>query len=227
MFELLFQNMTTACFTISKQGMTLETVTTQNILIKVDLPKECFEEYIFDEDEPLHIGLGIHINHFFKTVKNKTSIEFSIKQPYVFDIKVASKTDNCMVSLSANIESVQNIAPEMVERYDTPPVEIVNTDLSKMCRSFKAQVYVTKKCGQLEFSCTLEHIYKKNFLFGKAVPDDISLFHQNYNADQFARISKAASFVNQPIKVYAEESKPLLFDCSSEIGNMKVFMMVG
>lgn len=224
LFELLFQNMTTACFTIDKTGILLETITTQNILLKVNLPAECFEEYVFEGDGPMHIGLGIHINQFFKTVKNKTSIEFSIKQPYIFDIKVASKTDNCVVSLSANIEAVQNIAPEMVEKYISEPVEIMNTDLSKMCRSFKAQVFVTKKCSQLEFSCTLENIYKKNFLFGKESSDDIGLFHQSYNADQFSRISKVSSFINQPVKVYAEEGKPLLFDCSSEIGTIKVFM---
>ena len=45
LFEVIFQNMTTADFTIDKTGMFLEHITTQNLLISVFLPAENFEEY--------------------------------------------------------------------------------------------------------------------------------------------------------------------------------------
>ena len=223
LFEILFQNMTTACFTINDTGMFLESTTTQNTLFKLSLPKELFDEYKF-EGEEIHIGLGAHINQFFKTIKSKTVIEFSITQPFIFDVKVVSKNDNCVMMISANIENVQNIAPEALDIYVKEPINIASTDFSKMCRAFKTQVYVTKNENQMEFSCAIEHIYKKNFVFGKANSDDKNLFHQNYSAEQFLRICKISSFVNQPIKVYAEEGKQLLFACESEIGVLQVFL---
>lgn len=82
LFEIIFLNMTTADFTIDKTGMFLEHLTTQNILIYVFLPAENFEEYMFDEEEPIHVGLGQHINkEFFKSIKNKDVITMSITKP--------------------------------------------------------------------------------------------------------------------------------------------------
>jgi hypothetical protein len=228
LFELLFHNMTTSCFKIDKDGMHLEYLTTQNIFIKLDLPAASFDEYIFDDPEPVFIGIGHYANKFLKTVKNKTQITFSITQPYVFDIEIGStdpSSNDCVISFSANIESVQNIASTPMQTYTEKGVEISTSNMSKLCRMFQSNLFfVTKKCGQLKFGCDVEPIFKKCFLFGKKDLGDTSMFHQDYRVDQLKRINKIPSFSSENIVAYAEEGKPLMFDCKSEIGSLKVYM---
>jgi hypothetical protein len=225
LFELLFHNMTTACFTIDKQGITLKTTTAQNITIDLFLPADKFDEYVFEGIEPIHVGLGNHVKQFFKTVKNKTVVQFSITKPYVFDIEITSQLDDCIVGLSANIANIQNIAAPDIKEYTVTPISIVNTNFSKMCRSFKSPTfYLTKKDGQLEFGCMMTDIYKKTFKFGKNNPTDISLFHQQYRTDQFVRIIKMASFSSGSVLIYAENDLPLAFESTCEIGTIKIYI---
>ena len=113
LFEVIFQNMTTADFTIDKTGMFLEQLTTQNLLISVFLPAENFEEYVFDEDEPIHVGLGQHINkEFFKSVKNKDIITMSITKQHVFDFEKRIEANDSVQTLSVE-HHTQNITPDV------------------------------------------------------------------------------------------------------------------
>lgn len=225
LFEVLFQNMTTVCFTIDKKGLFLEHLTTQNIIISVFLPAENFEEYIFDEDEPIYIGLGSHINkEFFKYVKNKDIVIFSITKDYIFDFEKKSEVDDCVQALAVSIENIQNITPINHAKYDTLPVKISSINFNQMCRSFNSPMLnVTKTNGQIIFSFETG-ISTKSLKFGKENNSDNLLSHQSYYSDQFSRISKISSFISEPIEVYAEDSLPLYLRCTSLIGTMNVFI---
>lgn len=226
LFEVLFQNMTTACFTITENKMALEARTTQNVLISVNLPATCFEEYIFNETEPIHIGLGSHINQFFKSVKNKSTITFTMSKPFIFDIEIGSPIDDYVVSLSAVIESMQNIAPTIHEKYNSKAIPVSGTNFNQICKAFKSPILnITKKNGQLQFSFEVSGISTKTLSFGKKNLQDTNLFHQAFHSDQFSRIGKISSFVSEPIMIFAEGNKSLFLNCVSDIGTMKVFML--
>lgn len=222
LFELLFNNMTTVSLTIDQTGITLKTVTSQNITFNVDLPADKFDEYTFDGVEPIHIGLGNKVKKFFKTVKNKSLVEFSIVDPFLFDIKVTSLDNNCKSCLSVTIATVQNIAPFDSIDYTVQPISVPNTNFSKMCRSFITPTfYISKTNGELEFGSTMADIFKETFKFGPVVPTDMSLFHQQYRTDQIIRIIKMSSLVSKHIMIYAEQGLPLLIKSISEIGTIK------
>lgn len=225
LFEVIFQNMTTADFTISKTGMFLEHLTTQNLLISVFLPAEKFEEYVFDEEEPIHVGLGQHISkEFFKSVKNKDVITMSITKPHTFDFEKRSD-DDTVQSLSVSIEDTQNITPMEHETYASNPVLIAHNIYTDWCKSISntTTIEATKNMGQIQFLFDTGRSVK-TLKKGKEDKNDIELVHQQYYSDQFTRISKMSSFVSEPIEVRLERDKPLHFLCKSPIGTMKIFM---
>lgn len=223
LFEVIFQNMTTACFTIDKKGMFLEQTTTQNLLITVFLPAESFEEYSFTEDEPIHIGLSSHINkEFFKYVKNKDTVIMSITKPFLFDFEKKGE-DNSQI-LSVSIENIQNITPINHEEFSSDPVRISSVNFNQMCRSFNTPTLtVTKRNGQIFFSFETG-ISTKTLIFGKENTSDKSMSHHTYYSDQFNRINKISSFIDDALEVRAEDEKPLFLNCNSSIGWMKVFI---
>lgn len=225
LFEVLFQNMTTVCFTIDKKGLFLEHLTTQNLIISVFLPAENFEEYIFDEKEPIYIGLGSHINkEFFKYVKNKDTVILSITKDFIFDFEKRSEIDDCVQSLAVSIENIQNITPINHDKYEASPVTICSINFNQMCRSFNSPTLnVTRSNGQITFSFETG-ISTKSLQFGKLNNSDSSLSYQTYYSDQFSRINKISSFISEPIEVYAENSLPLYLHCKSSIGIMKVYI---
>jgi len=225
LFEVIFQNMTTADFTIDKSGMFLEHLTTQKLLISVFLPAENFEEYIFDEEEPIHVGLGQHINkEFFKSVKNKDIITMSITKPYTFDFEKRTDDDSVQ-SLSVIIEDTQNITPIKHETFDSKPVMIAHNIYTDWCKSISntTTIVVTKNMGQIQFLFETGRS-TKTLKSGKEDKNDIELVYQQYYSEQFTRISKISSFVSGPIDVRLEGDKPLYFFCQSPIGTMKIFM---
>lgn len=225
LFEVIFQNMTTADFTIDKTGMFLEHLTTQNLLISVFLPAEKFDEYIFNEKEPIHIGLGPHINkEFFKSVKNKDVITMSITKPFTFDFE--KRTDDDSVhSLSVSIKDTQNITPIEHDTFKSKPVLIAHNIYTDWCKSISntTTIDVTKNKGQIQFLFDTGRSIK-TLKSGKEDTNDMALVHQQFYSEQFTRISKMSSFVSEPIEIRLEADKPLYFLCKSPIGTMKIFM---
>lgn len=224
LFEILFQNMTTVCFTINKTGLYLETITTQNVLISLELPAQNFDNYVFDEIEPLHIGLGSIISkQFFNSVKNKDIVTFEIKKPYIFEC-IKQSEDYCVHTLAVSIEEIQNITPQEHDQYSTSPINIEKTTFNQMCRSFTTpDIAVTQKNKQIHFIFETG-ISTKTLTFGEYDKNDITLVHQSYVTDQITRIKKIAAFINKPIQVFVEKDKPLHFLCTSDIGVLKIFI---
>jgi hypothetical protein len=230
LFEIIFQNMTTADFTIDKTGMFLERLTTLNLLFSVFLPAENFEEYEFDGDEPIHVGLGQHINkEFFKSVKNKDVITMSINKDFIFDFEKNIETDDCIQSLAVSFLNTQNITPIEHDVYTSKHVPITHNIYTDWCKSINSSVSntssisVTKSDGQIEFLFDTGRSVKK-LLSGKKDKNDIELVHQQFYTEQFTRINKISSFVSEPIEIRLESNKPLYLLCKSPIGTMKIFM---
>lgn len=224
-FDLLFQNTTTACFVIDARGIRSENITSQETLIKVDLPRNLFDEYTFTFDEPQYVGLGSHVNSFFKSVKNKNRLVFRIDKPFILDIDIQSNNEDVMVSLSVNMEIIQNIASSDYGAYQSSPILISSSSFSQMCKSFKQQyVNVTKRDAQVSFSCGITNISNKKITFGKLNADDKTLYHNTFKSDQFTRLSKMATFSDGDIELYVEQQKPVKLVAASIMGTMCVYV---
>lgn len=225
LFEVLFQNMITARLTIDKKGIFLEEYTNQNILISVFLPAEKFEEFTFNDDEPIHLGLGNHINkEFFKSIKNKDVIIMTINNPYVFEFEKRNNNDESVQTLSTKTESIQNITPMNHPEFTSLPIKIKSSDFNQTCKSFNAPTLtVTKDKGCINFSFDTGRSIK-TLKSGKEDLTNLALIHQTYYDEQFTRINKISSFVTEPIEVFMEADKPLYLLCKSSIGNMKIFI---
>ncbi|ASZ85094.1 114L [Cherax quadricarinatus iridovirus] len=240
LFEFLFQNMTTADFTIDETGMHLENLTTQNILISLFLPAENFTEYTFTYKEPIHIGLANHINkEFFKSVKNKDKIIMSITKPYVFDLEKmtekqpAKKNKNVediptpvpiVHSLSVHVEETQNIIPNECDDLESDPVLLPSSSFVDWCKSISNTnlINVTKSFGQIKFQFdTCRSV--KTLKFGEENQSDVESVYHQFTSEQFSRISKINSFVTEHIQVKFEPRKPLYFMCKSSVGHVKIF----
>jgi len=225
LFEVIFQNMTTACFTIDKKGMFMENRTTQNILFTIFLPASSFQEYVYDFDEPKYIGLNSHINkEFFKHIKHKDVFSMKMSKPFIFDFEKNTE-DNVKLILSVSIENIQNIKPMNLLVYTTPSIPLSSANFNQICRSFNSipVISLTKCTGQLTFSFETG-ITTKTMVFGKEQPIESDMIHFMYYADQFVRINKISSFVTDPIEVRMEANKPLYFYCNSVVGLMKIFI---
>lgn len=224
LFEVLFSNISTVCITISKEGISSETITTNNSLICVDLPASSFEEYIFTFTEPQHIGLGSHINNgFFKSLKNKTCVTLKITKPYILD--VSAEDDGCSISYSAVVISTQNISPAPIYKYDNEGIDISCSNFNSMCKSFSKSnsLDVTKTNGQLLFSFQLVGIASRTLTFGSKCETDKSLYYQQFKSDAFIRVGKLASFADN-IQLFVQSDLPLLILGTSVLGMVKIFM---
>jgi hypothetical protein len=226
LFEVLFQNMTSVCFSICKEGLRLQHRTTQNIIIDVFLPAQNFDEYIFDEEEPMYVGLGININkEFFKFVKNKDVITMKIchkTKPFVFEFE--RRSDNRQEVWEGSIETIQNITPLDHDKYSVNSVKISAADFSQLCSSFTTStINIVKSCGQIVVSNDTG-ISKKTSMFGEKNSDDLELFSQICSSEQFSRISKLRSFVNEPIDAFIETGKPIHLKCKSNVGIVNIYI---
>lgn len=232
LFELLFNNLKTVCFTIDKDGIHLKSTTTLNLIIEVDLNANQFDEYKFDFDEPLHIGLESYISKSFKTMKNKNIVTLSILNPGLLVIGIKSSgADKFEYDLEVVTESVQNVSLAPLHSYSsTSQTQIPASRFSDMCKLIKtiSEFTVTKERGILKFACRTPDIYAENFKFGEEDPKDTNLVHHIHKSDQLFRISKIVSFSCDPSKVvdvYAEKDKPLMISSTSEIGVIKVYFL--
>lgn len=222
LFEVLFSNTTTVCLTLSKDGICSETTTTNNSLICVQLPATCFDEYAFTFDEPQHIGLGSHINGFFKSLKNKTRVTLGMTKPCTLDI--SADDDGCSIAYSAAVICAQNISPAPTYSYGKEGICISCANFNSMCKSFSKSnsLDVSKRDGQLAFSFELVGIASKTLSFGQKEKDS-SLYYQQFKSDAFVRVGKLASFAEK-IRLFVESDLPLLIEATSPLGVVKIFM---
>lgn len=222
LFEVLFSNTTTVCLTIAKDGICSETATTNNSLICVNLPASCFDEYAFTFPEPQHIGLGSHINGFFKSLKNKTSVTLGITKPCTLDI--GAEDDGCSIAYSAAVICAQNISPAPTYEYEKDGIAVSCANFNAMCKSFSKSnaLDVLKRDGQLSFAFELVGIASKTLSFGDKTSDS-SLYYQQFKSDAFVRVGKLASFAEK-ICLFVECDLPLLIEATSPLGVVKIYM---
>lgn len=227
LFDVLFSNTQDVTLTISKSGIESEITTINDVNICVSLPADKFESYEFTFDEPIYIGLGSHVNAFFKSLKNKTVVTLSITKPYTLDVCLTC--DDCSITYSASYICAQNISPTQGCEYDASRSFSVSSSMfNSMCKSFSKTdtVAATKSEGQLSFSFELAGIASKTLTFGHRDPTQQASYFCRFKSDSFVRIGKLSSFATKPIKICAENNKPLMIHAESTLGMVKVAMSI-
>lgn len=234
LFELLFHNMMPVCFVIDARGFHFKTPTSQNVVINVHCPADKFTSFEFNANEPIHMGLGLHINHFFKTAKTMSEAKFFITDQdlnIVFSpgkqIEKKIFDDHCVTTMSTKIETIQNVgmACENECEETTPSCRIMPVNFSKLCRSMKQHyVDVTYKNGTLEFNSTVDAIFSKKTRFGTYDSSNLTLVHQQHAVDHFVRVMKIASLARDHITVYMNPDRPMTLYCESEIGTIHIYL---
>ena len=225
LFDVLFSNTQDVVLTISKSGIESELTTINDVNICASLPAEKFEAYEFTFDEPLYIGLGSHVNTFFKSLKNKTVVTLSITKQYILDVCLTC--DDCSITYSAAYICSQNICPVPKCEYAmTRAVSVSTSMFNTMCKSFAktTTVLASKLEGQLSFSFELPEIASKKLTFGNKDISQKSVYFCRFKSDSFVRIGKLSSFASKPIRICAEVDKPLMILTESTLGTVKASM---
>lgn len=223
LMEVLFSNSQDIVLNISKEGITSEFITVNDARIFVKLKAEGFDEYRFTFPEPIHVGLGSHVNSFFKTLKNNTNVTMNIDKPYVLDLSISG--DDCTVKYSASFICAQNISPDLLIQYHTEKFfSVSSSTFNSMCKSFSKspEITVSRVDGELSFSFALTGIASKSIMFGTKDITDKCRFFQEYKSDIFIRIGKLSSFT-KIIKIFAMDNI-LIIEAESQLGILKVFL---
>ncbi|KAH3896063.1 hypothetical protein DPMN_020236 [Dreissena polymorpha] len=223
------------CFTIDKDGIHLKSLTTINLMIEVDLHASNFDEYRFEFDEPLHVGIESYISKSFKIMKNKNIVTLSITKPGELIIGVKSKHKEAFsYDLLVITEIVQNVSSPPLYTYSDDSATAISTSLfSDMCKLIKSNAFcheftVTKEHGTAKFSYITPDLVTERFTFGQEDVLNSMLVHNCYKSDQLFRITKIVSFSQDSsriVNVYIEKDKPLLITSKSELGIIKTYFL--
>ena len=87
---------------------------------------------------------------------------------------------------------------------------------------------IVKEYGVVKFSCGIDGIYKGELGFGKEDVSDTDIVYKTYKTDKFSRILKMVSIASEAdkyIHVFAESSSPIMLQCNSEIGTVKIYIV--
>jgi len=223
-FELIFSNVNDSVLTISKSGIETELTTINNATIRVALPAEVFESYVYTYDEPMYVGIGSHVNGFFKGLKNKSAITLTISKPFTLEVRVLYSDDHSISYIIA-FTCAQNVSPAPTYDYDLSKYFTISTTaFNSICKSFSKveHIDITVLSGQLIFSSELSGIDSKRISFGTEDTSQQQIYYKKFKSGIFLRLGKLASFATKPIKVCVHENKPLMMLAESSLGVIKV-----
>ena len=223
LFEIIFQNFTTANLKIDATGILLEDTTSQNLAIRVFLPADRFDEYEFKgKEQSYSIGLNRNINkEFFKSVKNKDKITMETSGPYNFIFK--KEVENVTQTLSVTIQDVIILKSDKIEYY-VDAIKLPSESYSNMCRSFSSsKMNVTRQYGQVIFTSTAPTSANRTECGVKNI-NDVEMIHREYYYEQFNRLSKIQALAKKYIDVYYEDKNPLKLVVQNELMDFEVII---
>jgi hypothetical protein len=236
-FDLLFQNVTTACLTIDAAGIRSENQTTYNLVIAADMPASAFEEYAYTYAQPIHVGFGSHVNQLLKDAKKKTTTIMSVVSAgeHRYELRVEIVSEARVQTVTSTIECVQNVATTAFPTYYSPPVSITSTHFTGLCKSLKCVVNVVKTSGSqaqdgqptnghLTFSFDVADICRNTVAFDTPAGGPPQLVHKRLTSEQFLRIAKLYRFATDTIEMYVEADRPMMVIARAPIGSICILI---
>jgi len=227
--ELFQHNIQTACFVVSKKGITLRMMDTYpKVLFDLELLAENFTSYKY-KSETKELFWGINLNHFhkmLKSTKKKDSIVLFVKdsQPNDLGIQIIPKENNRITTSYVKIQSMQNVNIPLPSGY-TNPVIVPSNDYQKMCKDMSHIASVMKirsKNSYITFYCNAGDVYSREVAFGEMdddsdSEDDENMYDFSFDTEQMCRLVKIAGLSNR-MQVYTHNELPLFF--KSRVGTL-------
>ena len=223
--ELLHHNIQTACFEIDKDGIKLQMMDHERlILIDLILNAEKFTMYKYNQTNKMY--LGINMRHFYqmlKPIKKKDSIHLVIDSENLEDlvINVIPKENNRLTSSTIKIQTIQNIDIDIPSDYDNSII-ISSGEFQKMCKGLATISNITRvvsKGCMIKFSNDDGGVMKRCTEFGeienKDDDEDNDEYDENFDSKQLIRVTKLAG-LSQNMRIYTKKDAPLLI--KSDIG---------
>ena len=229
--ELLQNNIKTACFEISENGIYLRMMDThRRILADAVLNRPNFITYKFKSEEKLFIGLNLsHFHKMLKTIKKKDSLTLFIDQDNQNELGIIihPKENQGRVSTSyIKIQSQQNIDINIPTGYDNPII-VPSNEYQKMCKemlTIGSVIKVRSKDSYIKFLCDAGGIYSREVVFGEMNDNDSDEdeeenveYTESFDTEQLYRIIKMSGLGTQ-VQIYTKPDLPLLF--KSNIGTL-------
>lgn len=232
LFEIIYANIQTACLKIDSFGISIEHTTTNNTFILINLPASNFDEYVFTFLEPQYVGLGSHVNSFFKGLKNKSEVTMHMVEvknefsPMTLDFKVQMKDQNCYSTYSTTIIDAQNFQQTQNQQYDCKPISTTPTTFTQLCKALLKtnSVVVTKEQGKLSFEFELAGVSKRSMQFGGKNVTDTTIYSRTIQSDAIHRLNKLAAFATGDILMFVETGKPILLKTTCELGTIEIYI---
>jgi proliferating cell nuclear antigen len=237
--ELLQNNIKTACFVISKDGISLRMMDHhKKILIDTNLYAENFSVYKFKLNAPRSIGLNL--NHFYKMLKNikkKDSIQLFINDDFPTDlgIKVIPKENNRTTTSTIKILNLQNLdidIPGVLNGYGKCVI-VSSSEYQKTIKDMNNIgniINIVSKNFHIKFQCDAGGVLKRQVDFGEIEDsdnentEDEKEYNQEFYTEQLVRISKISG-LSTNIQIFATEGYPLLIRSSvGNIGKISIYI---
>ena len=121
LIETLFQNVSELNLIIDNDGIKSFPISSHSTDFYVNLPAGLFDKYLFTFPFKKSIILERYILKALKYVKNKTTVRFSITQPYTFEVTI-THLDNINLTTIITSQDAQIIEEKILYTPVTNPI---------------------------------------------------------------------------------------------------------
>ena len=214
--ELLHNNVRTACLKITEEGIQMRMMDSHRFVL-IDILLQYANFNIYDLQQP-EIFLGINLTHFYKmikSIKKKDALMLSIddSQPDILTMTILPRDNNRVVNSTIRIQSIQHINIPLPEGYSSQPINIPSNEYQttiKDMHNIGDTLTIAIKKYSLNISCSAQGIFSRDVVFGELDDDSEEHYRDNFNMEQFARLSKLSG-LSPSIQVYSGNKQcPLL-----------------
>lgn len=223
LFKLLYNNIKTACFSITSKGISLcMTDSNRRTLVKLDMLAREFN--LFQLDEPI-INIGVNVNHMYKLLKSnkkKDSIIFFIREDSPSDlcIQVIPKDHSRVTNSSIRIQNIQNLEIMVPEGY-TNHLLVQSSEFCKVCKnmlSMSNTITISAIEDAMRFVCNLGSVYSREEILGENMNDFVSPhFSDDFDTEQLQRIIEVTG-LSANMSIHTTKGLPLFIE--TRIGNL-------
>jgi len=225
LFKLLHNNIKTACFSITADGIALcMTDSNRRTLIKLDMKAREFNTYHVSEN---NINIGINVNHMYKLLKSnkkKDTIVLFIREdsPSDLGIQVIPKDHSRVTNSSIRIQNIQNLEIMVPEGYKNHLL-VPSSEFCKVCKnmlSMSNTISIAAVQDAVRFVCNMGSVYSREEILGENPGDEDfndPLFMDDFDTEQLQRIIEVAG-LSPNLSVNSTKGLPLFID--TRIGNL-------
>ena len=225
LFKLLHNNIKTACFSITSEGISLcMTDSNRRTLIKMEMLAREFNLYHISE--PV-INIGVNVNHIYRLLKpnkKKDSIVMYIREdsPSDLQIQVIPKDHTRIANSTIRIQNIQNLEIMVPEGY-TNSLLVPSSEFCKVCKnmlSMSNTIVISAIEDACRFVCNMGSVYSREEILGENTDEEAfeaPIFQDDFDTEQLQRIIEITGLSNN-LNIQTTKGLPLFIQ--TRIGNL-------